>query len=171
MDVVGCLFGAAVEGRQFDEDGNAREFAAEGFDQLSACEHGAPGGDEVVYEQDSLPRLNRIGVNLECVAPILKVVVAGACFPWQFAGLPDRHESGVERPGEQGAEDETAGFSAHHDIDLAVPERIHHEFSRQREAGTVPQQRRDVAKDDARMRVIGDVSNQGAEAFRHGSLL
>ena len=128
VDGIGGDFIAAFEAGEFDEDGDADEFAAEVFDEFDAGFHGSAGGEDVVDEEDALAFDDGVGMDFEGVGAIFEVVSFGDSFVGELAGFADETEARGEAAGDGGAEDEAAAFGADDHADIFAAVGIGHEF-------------------------------------------
>lgn len=74
--------------------------------------------DDIVHDQDLLPRLDRALLHLEVIRAVLLHVLSRDAGAGQLALLPDGHEAGVEPQGQRGPEQEAPGVQANDDIRL-----------------------------------------------------
>ena len=171
--VLGEAFAAAEE-VEFDGEGEAGDFAAELFDELDGGFHGAAGGEQVVDEQDALAGLDGVEVDFERVGAVFEIVGDAGYRCGQLARLADGDEAGIEAVGERGAEDESAGFDAEDEVDLAFKIVGGERVDEHGEAGAVFEQRGDVVEEDARLGEVGHGAHERLErrdihGFRHES--
>ena len=92
---AGREFGGPIQAAQLDQDRNPYKFAAKRFDQLTTGFHRAACGNQVIDEQNPLPRLNRILMHLEPVTAVLQVIVTGDGAKWQLARLAYGNETSI----------------------------------------------------------------------------
>ena len=105
------------------------------------------GSDQVVDDQDALPRRDRVVVDLDGVDPVFERVLLPDGLPRQLAFLSDGDEPAAEPVGDGAAEDEAARLDAGHGVDLIPPIRCRQALDRRLEAlgiahegGYVPEQ-------------------------------
>src|SRR6266704_1096439 len=163
---------ASTEEAELDQGGDADHLAAEPLHQAGRGARGPAGGQYVVDDQHALARRDRVRVDLEGGGPVLEAVLLRLHGGGQFAGLADGHEAGSEVVGDRRGQDEPPGLDAEHAVDVAASEVDDRLIDHRREGDLVRQQRGDVLEDDALLREIRDVTDQGAEAVGidwHGS--
>src|SRR5438128_12464753 len=81
---------AAVEERELDQERHAHDLASELLDQPERRSHRPARGEPVVDGEHALPRLHRVLVDRERVAPVLELVLDPAGLPRPLAPLPPR---------------------------------------------------------------------------------
>ncbi len=161
--------GTAVQGEEFDEDGDARDFDLGGLaDELDAGFECAAGGEEVVDDEYAFGLGEGIGVDLKAVSAVFKGVLDAVHGAGEFAGLADGHEAGRERLGHGDAEDESPGFGADDHVHAHAAVGVGHEFHGEGEALAVGKEGREVLEDDAGLGEVRDVDDECAE-FVHGA--
>ena len=71
------------------------------LDQGRGGGRGAPGGQDVVDDQDALARLDAVAVQLDRGGAVLELVLLGDRLGRELALLADRHEAGAEVVGDR----------------------------------------------------------------------
>jgi len=99
-------------------------------------------------------------VHFEPVGAVLERVVLAEVFGRQLASFPDRHEPGIQRERKRCADDEAARFDRRYLVDAPIAKGVRQRVDRRMEAIGPLQQCRDVAKQDARPRKVGDRADQ-----------
>src|SRR5579875_2776680 len=140
---------AAREVDQLDQKSIPHHLGAEALQQPPGRGGGPPGREEIVDDQDPLPGVDGVAVDLERV--FLGKLVAG-----KLAGLANRDETGAERVGERRPQHVAARFDADDEVDILVAVTVDEEVDRGLEADLVTQQRSNVPKQNAGNREIGD---------------
>ena len=64
----------AIQGTQFNENGNFDDLASESLKQVECCANGTPGGENVVDQDDACARRNGIAMDFQFVSAILELV-------------------------------------------------------------------------------------------------
>ena len=153
-------FGAAIQEIQLEHEAQADYIATEPLYQLRDRFGRASGSEHVVDDQDFLSRLDRILMYFEDVGSVFELVLNALGDRRQFFGFTDGHEACIERVGDGGSEDETAGFDPHNDFDslpfIRGPQIVDHRA----ETRGVFQQRGDVVKIDAGLGEIRHFSDK-----------
>ena len=108
MDRIGLQLISASKSLKFDKYANADDLAAESLDQIAARDKCSASGDEIIYDQDAMPRLDRICMDLQRVGAVFKFVILGDGVEGQFAGLAYRDKANVHGSGDCGSKDEAA---------------------------------------------------------------
>src|SRR5579884_850357 len=123
---------AAREVDQLDQKSIPHHLGAEALQQPPGRGGGPPGREEIVDDQDPLPGVDGVAVDLERVRPVL------------------------ERVGERRPQHVAARFDADDEVDILVAVTVDEEVDRGLEADLVTQQRSNVPKQNAGNREIGD---------------
>ena len=87
-------------------------------DHAGGCGGGAPGGEQVVDDEDAVAGTHGVVVHFEGVGAVFEVVGDADAGGGEFLGFAHGDEAGAEGVGECGGEDEAAGFDADDGIDL-----------------------------------------------------
>src|SRR5205809_449981 len=74
--------------------------------------------------------------------------------PWQLPRLADRHEARIELDGDRRAGDEAARLNGRHQVGWVLRPRPRHQVDDLAKDSFVTEQRRDVAEDDALLRIV-----------------
>src|SRR5579875_201606 len=151
---------AAREVDQLDQKSIPHHLGAEALQQPPGRGGGPPGREEIVDDQDPLPGVDGVAVDLERVRPVLERVFLGILVAGKLAGLANRDETGAERVGERRPQHVAARFDADDEVDILVAVTVDEEVDRGLEADLVTQQRSNVPKQNAGNREIGDRPDQ-----------
>src|SRR5918996_1643695 len=154
-----------LQERQLHQARDANDLAAEALHQLRGRLGRAPGGQDVVNDQDPLAGPERVAVDLEGLGAVLELVGLGLGLPRELPGLPDRHEPGPEVIRHRRGQDEAAGLDPHDLVDGPPAEVDHDHVDHRGERHLVGQQRGDVLERDPLMREVGDLADQGLDPF------
>jgi len=119
-DVASGKLFAAVEKEQFEHEADASDMAADFFYELADRASGPACGQHVIDNQDVLPALDGVLVNLQAVEAVFELVLDLDALGRQLLGLAHRDETGPERVGQRRAEDESARLNADHGVDLCA---------------------------------------------------
>ena len=119
--------------------------------------------EEVVDDQDLLPGLDRVAVDLERVRPVFEGVLHGDRLGRQLAQLADGDEARLQLVRHRRAEDEAPRLHPDDDVDLLALIRLEHQVDRLLVGGLVLQKGRDVVEEDAGLREVGDLADLGAK--------
>src|SRR4051812_46574420 len=90
----------AVEEVELDEKAKPDDVAAEPLDKLDSRADGAAGREQVIDDQDALPRLDRVTVNLQRRGSVLQRVVDVDRLRRQLADLSYRDEPHFQLQGD-----------------------------------------------------------------------
>src|SRR5215211_3722986 len=120
-DVVRGEAGAAVQVGKLYEEGDAGDGAAGVLDELAHGESGAPGGEQIVGDEDADAFGDRVGVGFEGVGPVLELVGGGDSLAGELVGFTGEDEALAGAVGEGGTEDEAAGLGGE---DAVVVDRV-----------------------------------------------
>ena len=124
---------------------------------------GAAGGDQIVHQDHALARDQRVVVHLDLVDAVFQRIGDAHALVRQLALLADRHEAGRDLMRHRAAEDEAARLDAGDLVDLHAGPGLHQFVDRAAERARVAQQRGDVAEHDARLGIVGDRADRGAQ--------
>lgn len=105
-------------------------------------------------------------MHLDAIASVLEIKIARDRLSWKLAGLSYRNESEAHSVGDGRAKDEAACFDTHDEINPSIFVAIRDLVDGEAEAFRVEKKGRDIAKLDARLRMVGDGSDEGFEV-RH----
>ena len=75
MDLEPAELLTAMQRAELHHEREARHFPAQPLDQLNGAHHRSTGGQKVVHDQDPLPRLDGIAVDLQGGRPVLQGVL------------------------------------------------------------------------------------------------
>ena len=100
-------------------------------------------------------------MHLEPIAAVLQIVFVDDRVGRQFSRFADGDYAQAEFEGQRTGEQEAAGLDRRDHVELHAPPGLGESADRLGEPGRVGQQRRDVAKQDAR---LGEVGNRADEA-------
>src|SRR5712691_12983231 len=112
MDVVVREALAALQEGELDHERDPDDLAAELLDEVGHRAHRAPGGEDVVVDEDAGAARERVGMELERVLPVLERVRRADGLRGQLAWSARRGEAAAEVACERAAEDETARLGA-----------------------------------------------------------
>src|SRR5207244_1511820 len=102
---------------ELDQEPQAGDHRAEALHEPTRRRRRAPGGEDVVDDENPLPRLHRVLVDLEHVGAVLEGVLLGLDVPRQLPRLADGREAGAEAVRDRRGDDEAPGLDAEHAID------------------------------------------------------
>src|SRR5918996_1517553 len=154
-----------LQERQLHQARDANDLAAEALHQLRGRLGRAPGGQDVVNDQDPLAGPERVAVDLEGLGAVLELVGLGLGLPRELPGLPDRHEPGPEVVRHGRGQDEAAGLDPHDLVDGPPAEVDHDHVDHRGERHLVGQEGRDVLERHPFLGEVGDVADQGLDPF------
>src|ERR1700761_257293 len=86
--------GTAFEEVELDRKCDARNLAAQLFDELHGRLHGSTGCQQIVHQQYALARLDGIEMNFQRVAAVFQVVADLGHFRGKLLWLADRDKIG-----------------------------------------------------------------------------
>src|ERR1700738_3405801 len=109
-DIVPGEYLATLEAHKLHQEPVAGDLPAEHLDQLTHRPGGSAGGNEVVHDEHSLARPDRVLVGEDRVVAVFEGVGDGPGGEGQLARLADRDEAGPELLRHRAAEDEAAGL-------------------------------------------------------------
>src|SRR3712207_1163145 len=109
-DVVGGEEVAAAEVGEFYEEGDAGYGASRVLDELAHGAGGAPGGEQVVCDEDAGAGVYGVSVGLEGVRAVLEVVGGGDGLSGELVRFAGEDEAFAGAVGQSRAEDEAAGL-------------------------------------------------------------
>ena len=133
---------------------------------LMAAFRGSPGRDQIVDEDHAFALGDRIVMHLHVVEAILQGIGDGDGRVRELAFLADRHEAGRQLMRHRAAQDEAARLDAGDLVDFRSGPGLDELVDRAAKGFRVAEQRRDVAKQNALLRVIRDRANCVGE--KHG---
>src|SRR4030081_2134675 len=119
-DVIARELVATFERCELYQERKPDDLALQLLHELDGARNRATGGEEIVDDEHTSSRLDRILVHLEGRRAVLEVVLHADHVGWQLAKLADRHEPDAELVGDRGREDEAAGLHADDGVDLLV---------------------------------------------------
>ena len=114
-------------------------------------------GQHIVHDEDALPTLDRVLVDLEGVGSIFERIALLERLRRQLARLTDRNEPGLDALGNRRTQNEPAALDADDDVDALPDEWAGEHVDRHRESVGVPQQGRDVVEENAAFGKAGRV--------------
>src|SRR3954454_20784768 len=109
-----------LEELELDQEREPNHLCLELAHQVDRSEHRAAGGEQVVHDEDSLPRKDRVLVHFERVRAVLERVLHADRLGGQLAELADGDETRIELVRHGCAEDEPARLHAHDQIDPLI---------------------------------------------------
>src|ERR1700694_1721871 len=142
--------------RQVDHESAAGDRSAGDADQPERRFSRAAGCNQVVDEQHLLAALNSVGMQLQSVAAVLELVVVTEVFGRELPLFADRHESDIQPVSERGADNKAARFDRRDLVDRAAAIRRTALLDDRVTAIRLFEQRRNVAKQNARLGKVGD---------------
>src|SRR5881296_2412812 len=150
---------AAVEEGELDQERHADDVAPELLDQPERRGHRAARGEQVIDGEYALPRLDRVLVDGERVAPVLELVLDLDGLARELTELPHGDETRAQLVGERPAEDEPARLDGDHDVHalllIAAREHVDHVVERR----TVLEKGGDVLEEDPLGWEVPDVTD------------
>src|SRR5579871_352885 len=149
--------------RQIDDETGRQNVGAHLLQQLAGGFRRAAGGDEIIDQDDALVFENGVLVHLHLVDAVFEGIADGHALERQLAFLADGDEAGRDLMGDGAAENEPARLDAGNLVDLAARPGLHQLVDGAAEGPRVAQERGDVAKHDARLRIVRDVADRGLE--------
>src|SRR5437660_3761044 len=164
QDVAPGQLPAAVQEAELDDEPQPGDLGPEPLDQPDGGRRRAPGGEDVVDDQDLLVDGDGVAVQLEQAGAVLQLVGLGLDLPRQLPDLADGHEAGPEPVGDGGGDDEPPGLDADDLGDAETLEAADDRIDHEREALRVGQEGRDVLEDDPGLGEVGDVPDQVFQA-------
>src|SRR5215207_1766453 len=165
-DVVALEALAPVQELELDHEGQTDDLATELLDEIHLRSRRSTSREQVVVDEDSLPRRDRVGVELQCVEAVFERVLDAHGHPGELAGLAGRDEATVEAVGERRSEDEPPGLGPEDQIGLAGLGELRELLHRLVQPVGVREQRHDVLEDDAALREVRDVPDLGGQVHR-----
>ncbi len=121
----------------------------------------ATGGQEVIHDIGFHAGLDRVDVHFNRVRPILQRVFFGDSVVGQFAELPDEHEGKSQFEGNGHSEDESPTLDADDRFRPCRFRAFGHQVNDFLKRGGVFKHRCDVLKQDAWLREIWNISDNG----------
>ena len=109
----------AIEEFQFYREGRAHHFAAEFPDEAQHRPARAAGREQVIAQQDVLPRAHGVLVNFKLVRAIFELDVTEAVFHGSFLGLRTGTNPAPEPVGQRRRENESARLDSGDDVDFS----------------------------------------------------
>src|SRR5712664_4603010 len=144
---------------ELDQDLDSDDSAAKLANQPDRGGRGAASRQYIIDDQHLLAGLDGIRMHLELGGAVLELVGVADRLPRQLAGLADGHEAGVELDRDRGAGDESARLDGGDQVGLRVVPLLRHEVDDLAKEVLAGEEWRDVAKDDAGLREVGDVAD------------
>src|SRR2546427_747229 len=150
---------ATVEEGELDQERHADDVAPELLDQPERRGHRAARGEQVIDGEYALPRLDRVLVDGQRVAPGLELVLDLDGLARELAELPHGDETRAQLVGERPAEDEPTRLDGDHDVHalllIAAREHVDHVAERR----TVLEKGGDVLEEDPLGWEVPDVTD------------
>src|SRR5262249_17422654 len=84
--------------------------------------------------------------------------------------FPHGYESGAQRIGDSGSEDESARFDSYDTIHAMSREVVAERVDDRAETAGMLEQRRNVVEEDSRLRIVGDLADQSCERACGGGI-
>src|SRR5919108_2897201 len=168
LDVLQLL--AAVEVAELDQHLDADHVGAELAHQADGGGGRASSRQNIIDDKHLLTGLDRVGVDLELVGAVLEVVRLHDRHPRQLARLTDGDEAGVEPDRHRRARYEAPRLDAGDEVRRIVEPGFGHQLDHLAEDPLVAEERRDVAEDDALLRVVGHVADVLLQVLGRGQL-
>src|SRR5690606_18763966 len=109
-------------------------------------------------------------VDLDNVDAVFKSVLLAYCLPGQFALLTDWDKAAAEPVSHGATDDETTCLDTGNGVHFLACKGTPQRLDRFPEAGSIAQQRRHIAENDTRLRIVGYRTDQPLQ-FVHTSLL
>src|SRR5262245_29016104 len=154
LDALPGETGRAAEIGQVDDESSTNHVGTELAQQFDRGFGRAAGGDQVVDEEHRLARLQSILMDFDDVDAVFELVFLTDGLGRQLALLADRYEAAAQTVSDRAAEDEAARFNARHRLDSLIGKRRDQPLDAGAQAVGMAEQRGDVAKHDARLRIV-----------------
>lgn len=142
---------ATAQRCELDESDSGWHLGADLAQERDAGCECASGCKQIVHHHDAVSRTDRIGLYLDSVHPILERVVVRDNGAWQLAALAEHDEAAAELQRERGCNEEAPRLDACEKRGTVRPDHLGQTLHRELPCLRIPQQGRDVAKQDARL--------------------
>src|SRR5882757_7149126 len=151
-----CEFFRAAQLRQVDDKAGAQNFHAQFAQQPHSGLRCAPGGDEVVHQDDALAPRDRILMHLDFVQSVFERIGHPHGGMGQLALLANGYEAGCELMRHGTAQNEATCFDPRDAIDLAHRPGLDELVDDSTEGASVTEEGGDVSKLHARLGIVRD---------------
>lgn len=158
-DLVASEFLAAIEEREFDQEGEADDVSLKFFEEAPDSGGSSACCEEVVDDEDAFVGLDIFGVDFEGVEAVFEFVAFLESFVGEFAGFTDRYEADTEAVGKRSAKDKATGFDADDFADLHVFVMCGEQFDDMAEGSGVCEQGGDIFKQDTGFGEVRDIAD------------
>src|ERR1700682_408898 len=159
-DVEASQFFSAVEESELDGEGGAFDRAAELLDEFGGRGGGATGGEQVVANDHALAGLDGVFVDFERVRAVFQRIGDAGGFGGKLIWFSNRNETCVEPVRQSGSKNEAARFDPRYHVNGATDVVLAEAVNQHVKAKLVLQQRGQVVKENARLRVVRHFANQ-----------
>ncbi len=151
------------EKRQLDEEYAAHDLPSKSSDEVTDRTGGAAGGKQIVMNEHPRSARERIGVDLQCVDPVLERIFGADRLVWQLAWLASWGEPRSQLARKCPTKNEAAGLRGYHEVDLQIARKPRQPGHGGIERARVEEQRRDVLEHDPGPWEVRDVTNKRSE--------
>jgi len=170
-DLVAGQFFAPAQEIQFDYEMQTHHLAPQLPYELGYGRRRSAGGEHIVDDQNAVPDLNRVAMDLERIGAVFELIFDALSRGRQLVGLPHRNEAGMQSVSHGRREYKSARFNADDGVDLHAlavrAEPVDHALEPLR----VLKQRRDVVKEDTGFRKIRHFADQTFEVIHSGTAI
>src|SRR6202171_6257261 len=150
---------SSAQGLELDQDLDADDIAAEFANQPDRGGRRAARRQYIIDDQHLLAGFDCIRMHLELGGAVLELVGVTDRLPRQLSGLAEGDEAGVYLDSDRGAGDESAGLDGGDQVGLDLDPLLRHQIDDLAKELLAGEQWRDVAKDDAGLREVGNVAD------------
>ena len=150
----------AAEGLEFEQECGARDRRPARLDEPHAGRRRAAGGQNVDDDEHPGAPGEHACMHFEAITAVLEIVVVMDRLGGQLPRLSHRDHAHAEGQGERAGEQKATGLDGRDGVERFTPPRRRHALDREGECPGLRQRRRDVAKQDARLRKVGHRANE-----------
>src|SRR5262249_12958590 len=137
---------APIEEVKLNNERQPRNFRAQGLGQLHAGVGCAAGGQQIVYDDDFLPGLHCVFVDLQGIDSVYQLITPLDGLRRKLARLANGNKARIQPIRQRRTEDEAAGFNGQDGIDLCVEIVLGESINQRGKADLVLEQGGDVVK-------------------------
>src|SRR4029077_13569043 len=159
-DIEAVQFFTPAEKSELDGEGPAFDDTAELPDELGGCSGRAAGGEQVVANDDALARLDGVFVDFESVRAVFQGIRDADSFGGELLWLSNGNKTCAKPVRQSGSKNEAARFDPNHHTDGAAAVVLAQPVNQSVKALLVFQQRGQVVKKNARLRVVRHFADQ-----------